>query len=78
MEKEYDVFISYACEDKEVIAAPLARALKKKGFRVWFDDSEIFPGDSLRQSIEIGLRKSKYGIVILSEHFFIKDGRIMN
>lgn len=72
MKKEYDVFISYASEDKDVIALPLAKELKKKRLRVWFDDFELFPGDDLRRSIEIGLGKSRYGIVILSEHFFHK------
>jgi hypothetical protein len=70
--KEWDVFISHASEDKTAIAAPLADALARKGLRVWYDDAVLKVGDSLRASIDHGLAKSKFGIVILSEHFFSK------
>ena len=73
MKKNYDVFISYASEDKKVIASPLAEELKRNGIRVWFDEFEIMPGDGLRRSIEIGMGNSKYGIVILSDNFFHKE-----
>lgn len=72
MKKKYDVFISHASEDKNVIAMPLAEELKKNGYRVWFDEFEISVGDSLRRSIEMGMGNSKYGIVIFSKSFFYK------
>lgn len=68
----YDVFISYASEDKEAIAYPLAEELKKNGYRVWFDEFSISVGDSLRRSIDKGVGKSKFGIVIFSKAFFRK------
>ena len=34
----YDIFISYAKEDKEVIALPLAETLSKRGYKVWYDE----------------------------------------
>ncbi len=68
----YDVFISYASEDKDVIAYPLAEELKQNGYRVWFDEFSISVGDSLRRSIDKGVRKSKFGIVIFSKSFFRK------
>lgn len=69
---EWDVFISHASEDKGAIARPLAAALRAKGLKVWFDEAELTLGDSLRQSIDRGLARSRYGIVILSEAFFSK------
>jgi hypothetical protein len=69
---EWDVFISHASEDKDVIARPLAEALRAKGLKVWFDEATLTLGDSLRQSIDRGLARSQYGIVILSEAFFSK------
>lgn len=69
---EWDVFISHASEDKDTIARPLAEALRAKGLKVWFDEAELTLGDSLRQSIDRGLARSRYGIVILSEAFFSK------
>jgi curved DNA-binding protein CbpA len=69
---EWDVFISHATEDKAEIARPLADALKAAGVRVWYDDFALTLGDSLRQSIDRGLAKSLFGVVILSPHFFEK------
>jgi hypothetical protein len=71
-QEEWDVFISHASEDKEVIATPLAEALRAKGLRVWYDDLSLRLGDSLRQSLDRGLAHSRFGVVILSARFFEK------
>jgi uncharacterized protein DUF1883/TIR domain-containing protein len=70
--KEYDVFISHASEDKDAIVRELAHALQTKNLDVWFDEFELKIGDSLRRKIDIGLSKSKFGIVVLSKAFFNK------
>jgi hypothetical protein len=70
--ERWDVFISHASEDKDEIARPLADALITRGLRVWYDDLSLRVGDSLRQSIDKGLAHSKFGVVILSRHFFEK------
>ncbi len=69
----YDAFISHASEDKASLVRPLARALGKMGFHIWFDEFELKVGDSLRQSIDRGLVNSCYGIVVLSKAFFAKN-----
>jgi hypothetical protein len=69
----YDAFISHASEDKQAIVRPLANALGKMGFRIWYDEFELRVGDSLRQSIDKGLVNSRYGIVVLSPAFFAKN-----
>lgn len=71
--RKWDVFISYASEDRETVASPLAEALRANGLQVWFDQFELKPGDMLLQSIDEGLRSSEYGIVILSPYFFGKE-----
>lgn len=38
------------------------------------DDFSLKLGDSLRQSIDLGLARSRFGVVILSGHFFQKHG----
>jgi len=68
----WDVFISHASEDKEEIAHPLAEALRAKGLDVWYADFTLKIGESLRQSIDNGLSKSRYGVVVLSKSFFSK------
>lgn len=72
-QREHDVFISHASEDKEEIVRPLAVALRSAGLSVWYDEFELKIGDSLRQKIDKGLAKSKFGIVVLSKNF-IKKG----
>lgn len=71
--KEYDVFISHASEDKEAVVRPLAIALINKGVKVWYDEFELKIGDSLRRKIDQGLSKSRFGIVVISRSF-IKKG----
>lgn len=71
-EHSWDAFISHASEDKADIARPLADALTVAGLRIWYDDFTLSIGDSLRRSIDRGLVKSRFGIVILSNAFFQK------
>ena len=70
--REYDVFISHASEDKDQVVRPLAHALSDGGLKVWYDEFELRIGDSLRRKIDIGLAKSRFGIVVLSRAFFGK------
>jgi len=72
-ERQWDVFISHATEDKDAIAKPLAEALSKRGIKVWYDKFTLTLGDSLRRKIDEGLACSRYGIVILSHSFFKKE-----
>ena len=70
--REHDVFISHASEDKDDIVRPLALALRNAGLSVWYDEFELRIGDSLRQKIDKGLAKSRFGIVVLSKNFIRK------
>ena len=70
---EYDVFISHASEDKEEFVKPLVDALQEAGYKVWYDEFTLKVGDSLRRSIDNGLKNSRYGIVVLSGAFFSKN-----
>ena len=68
----HDVFICHASEDKDGVARPLAQQLTSAGLNVWYDEFSLHLGDSLRESIDRGLIGSRFGIVILSPHFFSK------
>lgn len=68
----WDAFISHASEDKESIAEPIAKALTQRGYKVWYDSFCLKLGDNLRKSIDEGLSRSRYGVVILSPSFFAK------
>ncbi len=69
----YDVFISHAYEDKKDFVKPLADKLIEYGIEVWYDEYSLSVGDSLRCSIDKGLKESTYGIIVLSENFFNKN-----
>jgi|GEM_PF-5631751 len=69
----YDAFISYSSEDKKSVARPLAFNLAKRGYRVWFDEFDLKPGDSIRRSIDAGLRESRMAILIIGRTFFQKE-----
>lgn len=69
----HDAFISHASEDQEDLVRPLAVALSKRGFSIWYSEFQLKVGDSLRRSIDAGLRDSRFGIVVLSEAFFRKN-----
>lgn len=71
-EREWDVFISYAREDKATVAL-LAAELRAGGIRAWFDETELTIGMGLRRSIDHGLAHSRFGVVVMSHDFFRKE-----
>ena len=74
LEEKYDVFISHASEDKKSFVRELADTLiEEYNIKVWYDEFSIKWGDSLRKSIDKGLKSSKFGIVVISKSF-IKKG----
>jgi hypothetical protein len=72
-EREFDVFISHATEDKPGVVRPLAHALRSRDVDVWYDEFELRIGDSLRRKIDNGIARSRFGLVVLSPAFFAKN-----
>lgn len=71
---EYDVFVSHAWEDKADFVDRFVEELRTLGIKVWYDTSEIKWGDSMRKRIDDGLRKSQFGVAVLSPNY-IKEGK---
>lgn len=69
-DKEYDVFICRAGEDKDDVVRPLAHALRALDLEVWYDEFVLKLGDSLRRKIDKGLIACRFGVVVLSPSFF--------
>jgi len=69
----YNAFVCHASEDKEELVRPLADELKGLGNSIWYDEFALKVGDSLRRSIDHGLSRSRFGIVVLSPSFFAKN-----
>ncbi len=72
-EFQWDAFICHTSEDKDTFVRRLANELIGQGIRIWYDEFTLRIGDSLRRSINKGLEKSRYGIVVLSHAFFAKE-----
>lgn len=69
----WDLFISYAAEDKPDVAVPLVTSLLKHGLRVWFDELVLQPGARLRESIDAGLADCRFAVLILSYPYMKKN-----
>lgn len=67
-------FISYDSRDRDDIAKPLALRLSAYGCPVWFDEFSLRVGDSLRESIERGMRDCQKCVLIVSPHFVANAG----
>jgi hypothetical protein len=70
---ERDSFICHASEDKDGVARPLALELEQRGLSVWYDETVLRMGDSLRREIDKGLSHCLFGVVVLSPSFFAKE-----
>lgn len=73
---EYDAFISHAVEDKIPIANELCARLEAAGLKIWYSGKELGVGDSIEKTIEKGLNRSRYGIVIFSPTYLAKNWTI--
>jgi small GTP-binding protein len=69
---QYDVFISHSSKDKPTVR-PLAERLRADNLRVWLDDWELKPGDSIPAKIEEGLEHSRILLLCMSAHAFGSD-----
>ncbi|MPS31452.1 MULTISPECIES: toll/interleukin-1 receptor domain-containing protein [unclassified Salinivibrio] len=67
-------FISHDFNDKDDLVRELAIELNKKLCPVWYDEFSLKIGDSLRESIEKGLKESKKCILVLSPSFISNSG----
>jgi len=68
----YDVFLSHSAKDK-VVVRELAERLRSEGLKVWFDEWEIRPGDSIPAAIERGLEQTQTMVLCMSKSGFASD-----
>ena len=68
----FDVFLSHSSHDKAIVR-PLAERLRQDGLRVWFDEWELRPGDSIPSKIEAGLEHSRVLVLCMSAQAFGSD-----
>src|ERR1700730_1131097 len=68
----FDVFLSHSTKDKAVVRA-VAERLRGDGLRVWYQEWEIRPGDSIPAKIEEGLERSRVLVLCMSAQAFGSD-----
>ena len=75
MEKETPLaFISHDSRNKAEIAEPLANGLSSRMCSIWYDEFSLRVGQSLRESIEKGIKEAKKCILILTPEFLQNPG----
>jgi hypothetical protein len=71
-EFQFDVFLSHSSKGKTVVRE-LAARLKQDGVRVWLDEEQIKPGDSIPAKIEAGLERWRVLVLCMSVNAFGSD-----
>jgi hypothetical protein len=64
----FDVFVSYARADWDVIA-PFVTALKRDGFKVWLDDEQMAGGVPVMDALAEAVSQSAHMIVCLTDTY---------
>lgn len=67
-------FISHDSRDKEIIAKKLSSSLSSRLCTVWYDEYSLKIGDSLRESIEKGIKEASKCILILTPNYLNNEG----
>jgi hypothetical protein len=67
-------FVSHDFRDKDGVVRPLAVALSRLNCPLWYDEFSLHVGDSLRESVERGLKECGKCIVILSPNYLSNAG----
>ncbi|MDO6601999.1 toll/interleukin-1 receptor domain-containing protein [Arenibacter palladensis] len=67
-------FISHDSRDKDLIARPLAQGLSSRLCSVWYDEYSLSIGDSLRESIEKGIKEVNKCVIIITKNFLSNPG----
>jgi len=65
--QEYDVFLSHNSLDKEV-ARTIVYYLREQGLKIWFDENQIYVGESLPQAIENAIWDSKSAAICIGNY----------
>ena len=73
MHEQYDVFISHASEDKDLIVRPIYEELVNRGVLTFLDEVHINWGDSLTKKINHALGQSKFVLAVLSKNSVKKN-----
>lgn len=66
------IFLCHSSKDKEIVRK-FRHLFEEEGIKVWFDESEIFPGDSITRKIAKGMEKAKFVALFISENLNLEN-----
>jgi hypothetical protein len=69
----FDLFISYASEDRAACVEPLVAMLEARGLKAWLDIHEIVLGDSIIEKVHEGISESAMTLLLVSESYLAKS-----
>ena len=75
--KEYDIFISYASENRELACDIRDRLHDDYGLNVWLDQKQIIDGDYEKRIIK-GIDNSAYFMPIVTKEYILKHKPVFN
>lgn len=70
---QFDVFVSHASANKEELVNELTTALGKLDISIWYDANILDWGDNWKLQINNGLKKCRFGIVVISPEFLGRE-----
>lgn len=73
MNRDYNVFISHAGPDKQNIAIPLYKLLRKRNIHAFVDKEELYPGDDGEIEMHNAMNAAPIGVFILSPEFVARE-----
>ena len=69
----YDVFLSFAQEDEEIVEKKIKIPLENNDYRVLWHHSDFIGGVAINENMREAVNKSRVTITVLSEHFLASD-----
>ena len=70
---QFDAFISHANDNKEEFVNKLTMELGRLGISIWYDANILDWGDNWKLQINNGLKKCRFGIVVISPEFLGRE-----
>lgn len=74
---DFDVFISHASEDKDLVARPIAEACARAGLKAFFDEAHILWGESFTKKINTALGAARTVLCVISPTSVTKEWPIL-
>lgn len=75
--ENFEIFISHASEDKELIARPIYEACERLGLKTFLDEPHIGWGESFTKKINTALGAARTVLAIVSSNSIAKDWPVL-